>query len=538
MKKLCCIACAVFCALCLSLPACAAAGGAACIELAEKSLTALHTPAFAAVYKAFNSGTVKIFVASALAVVILAVIYIILRRRQSRRLALIKDRYDRMNRARDKRLSEIVMHEYDYSVTIDLDTLHYTGENLSESDGKFQFSGSGDYGEEFARFCKEQADPSDLDALMAYHSPDGLRYESTNIHHEPPSVLYRVNSEGKLQWMRSSIYFAKVDGTKYAYIFSKDVTKEIAARRALWQAEREKEQRLADLQTMRDSLQDALAEAERASRAKGQFLSLVSHEIRTPLNAIIGYMSIAEASPQDPARRWDCLQKSKSAARHLLAILNDVLDMASIESGKTRISSELFSLKQLVGGVEEMYLPQTKDKGIELEVDYDERAEDMLLGDSLRVSQILQNFLSNSLKFTPQGGRITLVVRQKTRQNGIVYIHFEVSDTGVGMDEEFMQRLFKPFERADSTSKQCSGTGLGLAITKNLVTMMKGSISAKSEPGRGTTMYVDIPFEEPEALSRAAQEPSAAEEKKPEPGFSGKRILLVEDNEMNMDIAT
>ena len=431
-----------------------------------------------------------------------------LRRREKKRISELQEHYDRLDRAKEKRLSEIVMHEYDYATTINLNTMRYTNENLTGGAEVFPTAENGDYAAEFERFCRERSDPSDLGALLAYHSPEGLCAELGSPRREPPSVLYRIKDGNRVRWMRSAIYFAQADGEKYAYIFNKDVTREIAARRALWQAEREKEQQLADLQRMRDSLQDALSEARSASNAKGQFLSQISHEIRTPLNAIIGYMTIAESNPNDADKMWDCLQKSKAAAHHLLSIINDVLDMASIESGKTRIASESFDFKQLIGGIRDIFYAQAVKKGIKFEVWLQELTEESLIGDSLRVSQILQNLLSNAIKFTPEGGSVTLVVRQKTIQQGTVYLHFEVRDTGIGMDKAFMERLFQPFEQQSaSTARQYGGTGLGLAITHNLVSMMNGSISAESEQGRGTTMCVDLPFGEDAEAERLSEEP-------------------------------
>ena len=431
-----------------------------------------------------------------------------LRRHQSSRLAQLQEHYDKLSRVKEKRLSEIVMHEYDYATNINLDTMQFTNENLTGGVEIFPTADSGDYAAEFERFCREKADPSDLEALRAYHSPEGLRYESISNRKEPPSVLYRINEEGRTRWMRSSIYFVQADTEKYAYIFNKDVTREIDARRALWQAEKEKEQRLIDLQNLRDSLQDALAEAERASNAKGQFLSQISHEIRTPLNAIIGYMTIAEASPKDMDKMWDYLKKSKIAAHHLLSILNDVLDMASIESGKTRIASESFDFKQLISSVKDMYYSQAVKKGLKFDVLLQGLTEEWLVGDSLRVSQILQNLLSNAVKFTPEGGSVTLLVQQKTILQNTVYIHFEVRDTGIGMDKAFMEHLFQPFEQQSAgTAREYGGTGLGLAISRNLVSMMNGSITAQSEPGVGTTMLVDLPFGEDKQKAKCSDEP-------------------------------
>ncbi|MEG2896775.1 MAG: response regulator [Eubacterium sp.] len=246
----------------------------------------------------------------------------------------------------------------------------------------------------------------------------------------------------------------------------------------------------------KQQLTDALNTAIAASEAKGTFMSRMSHEIRTPLNAVIGYMTIAKSNAQSVRKMNDCITKAEIAAKHLLLIINDVLDMSSIESGKLKIAHTGFDFRELISEIATVFYSQTQSKDIQFEVMTNGVSEDFLIGDKLRVNQILMNLLSNAVKFTPSEGTIYFTVVQKAIKNNIVFIQFIISDSGIGMDEQFKKRLFMPFEQQDAiTSQQFGGTGLGLSITKNLVTMMKGNIDVKSSLNKGTTFTVELPFE-------------------------------------------
>lgn len=247
-------------------------------------------------------------------------------------------------------------------------------------------------------------------------------------------------------------------------------------------------------------------EAEEASRAKGDFMSKMSHEIRTPLNAIIGYNMIAQnemSEAKDDADRrqaemktMDCLIKSGIASKHLLTVINDVLDMSAIESGKIRVAHERFDFKGLVTSLTAVFYSQANAKGVTLEVILGKLTEEWLVGDQLRVSQILTNLLSNAIKFTEDGGHVKLRISELATEEKRTKIHFEVEDDGIGMTEDYLSHIWTPFEQADSTiSRRYGGSGLGLAITKNLVELMKGSIAVESVVGEGTTFSVDLFFE-------------------------------------------
>ncbi|MEG1633404.1 MAG: response regulator [Oscillospiraceae bacterium] len=245
----------------------------------------------------------------------------------------------------------------------------------------------------------------------------------------------------------------------------------------------------------RQQLTDALNTAMAASAAKGVFMSRMSHEIRTPLNAVIGYMTIAKNNTDSIDKVNDCIVKSEIAGKHLLAIINDVLDMSSIESGKLKIAQESFNFKELISDVSTVFYMQAQEKNVTLEVVTHGVSEDFLIGDKLRINQILMNLLSNAVKFTPGGGRVLFTVEQTAIRENRVFMKFTVADNGIGMTSEFLERLFTPFEQQDASIAQThGGTGLGLSITKNLITMMNGVIEVQSRAGEGAAFVVELPF--------------------------------------------
>lgn len=273
----------------------------------------------------------------------------------------------------------------------------------------------------------------------------------------------------------------------------------------------------------------ARREAE-ASNAKSSFMSRMSHEIRTPLNAVIGYNVIAKgelSAAHDEAQRrlaemrvMDCLTKSDIASKHLLTIINDVLDMSAIESGKIKVAHERFNFRSLITSLSTIFYSQAKTKGVNFEVIFDTLTEEWFTGDQMRTNQFLTNLLSNAIKFTPEGGSVKLHISQPEAMSNASHIHFEISDTGIGMTEEYLERIWAPFEQADSSiSRRYGGTGLGLTITKNLVDLMNGNITVESELGKGTTFRVDLTFERTE-------QPSVNKVY----DFSGINALVVDDD--------
>ena len=242
----------------------------------------------------------------------------------------------------------------------------------------------------------------------------------------------------------------------------------------------------------------AREEALEASRAKSEFLSNMSHDIRTPMNAIIGMTAIAAANPADSAKVQDCLRKITVSSKHLLGLINDVLDMSKIESGRMTLNRDLVSLRETMESLVSIVQPQVKTKGQSFDVFIRDILSENVYADSVRLGQVLMNLLSNALKFTPDRGKITVTVAQEASPKGAEYVrtHFWVKDTGIGMSEEFQKKIFNSFEREDRTRvRKTEGTGLGMAITKYIVDTSGGSIAVDSQPGKGSEFHVTFDLE-------------------------------------------
>ena len=241
------------------------------------------------------------------------------------------------------------------------------------------------------------------------------------------------------------------------------------------------------------ALSDALAVAEQASQAKTAFLSNMSHEIRTPMNAIIGLDNIALSDPDISPKSKEALEKIGASAHHLLNIINDILDMSRIESGRMIIRKEEFSFPRMMEQVNTIISGQCRDKGLDYECRIIGKLDDYYIGDDMKLRQVLINILGNAVKFTPTGGSIRFIVENTARFEGNSTLRFIISDTGIGMSKEFLPKLFESFSQEDSSSTSKYGsTGLGMSITKNLVEMMNGSIEVESEKGKGTTFIVSV----------------------------------------------
>ncbi|MBQ6528266.1 MAG: hypothetical protein IJI38_07050, partial [Clostridia bacterium] len=247
-------------------------------------------------------------------------------------------------------------------------------------------------------------------------------------------------------------------------------------------------------ETETDALREKLREAEAANVAKEAFLSSMSHDIRTPMNAIIGMTALAKKHIDEKARVADALDRIETASAHLLSLINDVLDMSRINSGKMQISTELFSLSDLLHDMLTLVRPQTEQKKHTLLFRSGDIPRENLYGDPLRLRQIYMNLVSNAVKYTPEGGKITLHVEEEVQGDRCVLI-FRCEDNGIGMSEEFLARIYQPFERVQSsTTSGIEGTGLGMSIVKRLCESMNGTVEIRSRLGEGTCVTVRIPL--------------------------------------------
>jgi len=295
---------------------------------------------------------------------------------------------------------------------------------------------------------------------------------------------------------------------------------------------------LTELVKLQVKLETALEAAEAANRAKSTFLANMSHEMRTPMNAIIGMVMIGKPAT-DIQRKDYCLTKIEDASRHLLGVINDVLDMSKIEAGKFDLSPVEFNFEKLVRGVVDVVNFRVNEKKQKLNVHIDDAVPQTLIADDQRIAQVLTNLLGNAVKFTPEAGIIQLNARFLGEEDGLCTIEISVSDTGIGISDEQQKRLFSSFQQAEaSTTRRFGGTGLGLAISKSIVEMMGGKIWLKSELGKGSVFTFTIKAKKGESNEINNRDSAEGEkkEKNIEGIFAGRRILLAEDVEINREI--
>lgn len=293
------------------------------------------------------------------------------------------------------------------------------------------------------------------------------------------------------------------------------------------------------LKQQKTDLETALDLAEEGSRAKDAFLANVSHDFRTPMNAISGFAAIALDNLDEPGIVRDSLEKIQLSSNHLLDLVNDILDASRIQSGKLSISCEPLSMTEVITKIISMFSNQAASRGLGFKMDVD-ITHDAIIADKMRIAQVLMNVLSNAFKFTPDDGAVTLSVTEGSQpaSNGALYT-FTVSDTGCGMSEDFVKRVFDPFERSSSSLvSQTEGTGLGMTITKNLVDLMNGTIEVKSKLDEGTTITICLPL----ALDDGAEEAGSgrpSSRKVAEDGtidFTGKRALVADDDDLSREV--
>lgn len=375
---------------------------------------------------------------------------------------------------------------------------------------------------EYVRYLDEQVLPvirgtgEEREELMRALSPERVDKELGIS--EPYEVNIECDLDGEVFYKRFVFYV--IDKTAKFYLLLKSDT--TAARR--------------EEIARNDRLREALAEAQRASQAKTTFLSNMSHDIRTPMNAIVGYTEFAKRS-QDEEEMHAYLDKIDSSSKYLLALINDVLEMSRIESGKLELGSEETDLLVVMDDLRNMFDTQMRDKGLSFVVDVSGVTDRSVLCDPVRLNRVLLNLLSNAYKFTPAGGSVTVRLSQLgVAEGGWATYELRVRDTGIGMSEEFAGKVFEAFERErNTTASGIQGTGLGMAISKRIVDAMGGSIDVYSKVGEGTEFVVRVSLQTCEAPEESLA--YGADEVLEDIDFEGMRILLAEDNEINREIA-
>lgn len=294
-----------------------------------------------------------------------------------------------------------------------------------------------------------------------------------------------------------------------------------------------------DYHEMLERYEEKTHQAEEQSYSKTAFLSRMSHEIRTPMNGIMGMLTLAKGKVTEDMAVNQYLDKAEELSQHMLSLINDILDMSRIEAGKVELENKPFSIKALGTKLYDMFAKGLEVRGIRYAVNYENMTIDDVVGDELRISQVIINFLSNAVKFTSEG-EVSVTFRQMFLKDGVADILVRVHDTGIGMESEFIKRIFRPFEQESiETSKQYGGTGLGMAISDQLVKLMGGEILVDSVKGEGSDffLYLHLPI-----ADSADVKPEAAEDSDEVSEdiniFEGRRILMAEDNEINAMVAT
>ena len=355
--------------------------------------------------------------------------------------------------------------------------------------------------------------------------------ETLSGEHSLVATEYRTlpDERNKREWIRASVVLAETapDGTPRGAVYvAQDIT----------------ESRLREEQEQQ-ALREACEAANHANEAKSEFMSRMSHDIRTPMNAIIGMTEIAGRYLDDRERVMDCLEKITVSSKHLLSLINEVLDMSKIESGKIELSEEEVSLPELIDNLETIIRPSVQKNNHTLHVEVADMKHPCVIGDPVRLQQVFMNILGNSVKYTPPGGRLSVEVWENpSKVRGYGSYAFVFTDNGIGMSKEFLEKLFEPFSREeDSRVSKIEGTGLGMAIARNIARKMNGDILVESTEGKGSRFTVELSLKIANVSKQEAQTPAKLVQSETQTLskelLASKRLLLVEDNELNREIA-
>lgn len=312
----------------------------------------------------------------------------------------------------------------------------------------------------------------------------------------------------------------------------------VDAKRQLMRSNRKLEQALRENQEINQKLDEARILAERASISKTNFLSSMSHDIRTPMNAIVGLTELMQYNLNRPEILENYIKKLRSSSQYLLDLINDILDLSKIESGSLELKMEMMDIGAQIEQVITIIRPQIAKKELELSVDGESARYGYMLGDPVRFRQILMNIFSNAIKYTPEGGKIYFRIHENDIEDQRRNYQFIIEDSGIGMSAEFLEHIFDPFARAETSAREIQGTGLGMAITKNIVDALDGSIHVSSVLGEGSCFEINLPFEvcQEENMSEKLTVEPVYEVKKEKDCLEGKRFLCAEDNELNAEI--
>ncbi|MEA4912480.1 MAG: response regulator [Oscillospiraceae bacterium] len=366
--------------------------------------------------------------------------------------------------------------EHDYIMLVNLNTGEYALYSGIDSGVPLPPSKGDDYVEMMQTFNRANAVPEDVERIVHDMSPDVIRENLEKNRYF--SAAYAGKTPTDAIEYKKIQYFWLDETSGQLVVTRSDVT------------ELTREQ-----QRQQELLRNTLKQAEQASNAKTDFLSKMSHEIRTPMNAIIGMNALAAQNVRDPAMVGDCIAKVGISARYLLSLINDILNMSRIESGKMDLRAEAIPFEEFINGVNAIIYEQASQSGLTYDSIITGCVAETYVGDAMKLQQILLNLLGNAVKFTPAGGKVQLIVSQERMENGVAHMKFTVNDTGVGIGEAFQKVMFDPFEQEHSgTTTPYGGTGLGLAITKNLVELMGGGISVNSIVGVGSEFVVHVPL--------------------------------------------
>lgn len=366
--------------------------------------------------------------------------------------------------------------------------------------------------------------PDDSAKILEHFSLSGLRRQKKDRHIDFALECRSRLFDSEYRWTAfNSTLLAQSDGYHQIILTLRDIH----------------EDKLKELREQQ-ALQEAFDAAKAANMAKNEFLSRMSHDIRTPMNAIMGMTAIAGKYLDDKDRVQDCLAKITTASNHLLNLINEVLDMAKIESGKLNLLEEDFSISAMLQELLDLINPQLLVKKHHFTLTKAPELRDNVLGDKLRLKQLLLNILANAIKYTPPYGSISLEVREThSRLHDTIGYEFIITDNGIGIDSEFAAKIFEPFARAsDSRTSEIEGTGLGMTIALNIARMMNGTIDVQSTLGEGSSFKATVYLHPHQQIhSSKASAPAAGIDRLQEIACRGKQVLLVEDNELNLEIA-